>query len=341
VAEGRDLDGRDLGAPGATDVSAGVDVDELGARVEAVRAALDARRAALEAALPAAEGEPPRGDVRAAMLSFTGFDLPGALPTADGGALAAQGRTLLAAVQDRLAALDARIADEAAGWDALDDVAAAAALTGRLHLLVGHALPVAPHFAPADPAALDASFARPRLAGREAATGWLSAAGRVDPGARRLRVAIDLTEAARNAVLFDFALGQLPDRQGEGWAALVRPTADERGRLCLLTTGSRPATFGGPVAGIVLSTWTEAVPRRGQDAGLAVHFDAPSARAPQAILLCAATPRDGFGFDVVRDVVKQTFDLARKRPVGPETLDGLGQFLPAAYLHADTTAVES
>ncbi len=341
VAEARDLDGRDLAAPGATEVPAGIDVDELSIRVEAVRTALDGRRGALEAALPEAEGAPPRGDVRAAMLSFVGFEIPGAVPTSDGGDPAAQGSALLAAVQDRLAALDARIADEADGWDALDDVGRVAALTGRLHLLVGHALPVAPHFTPADPAALDASFAQPRLAGREAATGWLSAAGRVDPGARRLRVAIDLTEAARNAVLFDFALGQLPDHEGEGWAALVRPTADERGRLCLLTTGSRPPTFGGPVAGIVLSTWTEAVPRHGQDAALAVHFDAPSARAPQAILLCAATPRDGFGFDVVRDLVKQTFDLARKRPVGPETLDGLGQFLPAAYLHPDTTPVES
>jgi hypothetical protein len=341
VAEARDLDGRDLATPGATEVPAGVDVAELGDRVQAVRAALDARRIALKAALPAADGEPPRGDVRAAILSCAGFELPGAVPTASGADGIAQGRALLAAVRDRLAALDARVADEEAGWDGLDDVARATALTGRLHLLVGHALPVAPQFTPADPATLDATFARPRLAGRAAATGWLAAAGRVDPGARRLRVAIDLTEAARNAVLFDFSLGQLPDREGEGWAALERPTADERGRLCLLTTGTRPATFAGAVAGIVLGTWTEAVPRRDQDAGLAVHFDAPSARAPQAILLCAATPQDGFSFEVVRDVVKQTFDLARRRMVGPETLDGLGQFLPAAYLHDDTTAVEA
>ncbi|HKE78910.1 MAG TPA: hypothetical protein VKB54_06365 [Solirubrobacteraceae bacterium] len=340
VAEARDLDGRDLAAPGATDVPTGVDIDELGARVAAVRAELETRGSDLQAALPDAEGAPPRGDIRAAMLGLSGFELPGALPTA-GGDLVAEGGALLAAVRDRLAALDARVADEAEGWDALDDVGRAAAVTGRLHLLVGQALPVAPRFTPADPATLDTSFARPRLSGRAAATGWLAAAGRVDPGARRLRIGIDLTEAARNAVLFDFALGQLPDYAAEGWAALVSPTADDRGRLCLLATGTRPSTFAGGVAGIVLGSWTEAIPRRGQDAALAVHFDAPSARAPQAILLCAATPQDGFGFEVVRDVVKQTFDLARKRPVGPETLDGLGQFLPAVYLDADTTPVET
>jgi hypothetical protein len=141
-------------------------------------------------------------------------------------------------------------------------------------------------------------------------------------------------------VLFDFSLGQLPDREGEGWVALERPSADDRGRLCLLATGRRPATFAGTVAGLVLGTWTEAIPRQGHDAGLAVHFDAPSARAPQAILLCAAPPQDGFSFEVVRDMVKQTFDLAGRRMVGPETL-GLGQFLPAVYLQADTTPVES
>jgi hypothetical protein len=337
VAESRDLDGRDLAAPGETGGATGVDLTELDARVGAVRALLKTRRAALAAALPA--GAPARGDLRSAMLDFAGFELPATVAAGDD--LVAQGDALLAAIDARLAGLDARIADEAAGWDALDDVGRAKALTGRLHLLVGHALPVAPRFTPADPATLKASFARPRLPGREAATGWLAAAGRVDPGARRLRVAIDLTEAVRNAVLFEFALGQLPDRQGEGWAALERPAGDDRGRLCLLATGATAPSFAGATAGLVLSTWTEAVPRRGQDAGMAVHFDAPSARAPQAILLCAAEPPDGFEFEVVRDMVKQTFDLARLRMVGPETLEGLGQFLPAAYLHADTTPVES
>ncbi|MGI8332712.1 hypothetical protein ACRYCC_22395 [Actinomadura scrupuli] len=343
VAEARDLDGRDLAAPGTTEVPAGVHVAELDARVKAVRTALEAHRAGLAAALPAAAGEPARGDVRAALLRFGGFELPAAVPAPGSAAddLVAQGGAVLTAVDTRLTALDARITDEAAGWDALDEVGRTAALTGRLHLLVGHALPVAPHFTPADSAALDATFARRRLAGREAATGWLAAAGRVDPGARRLRIAVDLTEAARNAVVFGFSLGQLPDHEGEGWAALERPAGDARGRLCLLATGTRPPSFAGPVAGLVVSTWTEAVPRRGQDAALAVHFDAPSARAPQAILLCAAGPAGGFEFEVVRDMVKQTFDLARRRMVGPETLSGLGQFLPAAYLAADTAPVES
>jgi hypothetical protein len=199
---------------------------------------------------------------------------------------------------------------------------------------------VAPRFVPADSAGLEATFTRPRLAGREAATAWLSAAGRVDPGARRLRIAVDLAEAVRGAPLFGFAIGQLPDHPEEGWVARERPVADGRGRLCLLATGAAPGAFAGPLAGLVLGTWTEAVAQGAHDAGFAVHFDAPSARAPQAVLLCVADPEGGFDFERVRDMVRQTLDLARRRMVGPETLLGLGQFLPAAYLHGDTAPVE-
>jgi hypothetical protein len=119
---------------------------------------------------------------------------------------------------------------------------------------------------------------------------------------------------------------------------LERPEADDRGRLCLLGVGGRPVFDGAPVAGLVVTAWTESIPRKGQTAGIAVQFDAPSARPPQAILLCTAEPGPGFSFDLVRDTVMQTLSLSCLRMVGPETLEELGQYLPAAYLHVDTAA---
>jgi hypothetical protein len=338
VAGARDLDGRDLVAAGTTDSTSGIDISELEARVTAVRAALQARHDGLRDALPEGTGGPARGDVRAAMLALSGFHVSGVVPTAaDADALTAQGQALLAQVATRLADLDAREAEEAAGWSGLDELAQYADLVGRLHLLVGHKLPVAPTFTAANGTELDATFGRRRLNSREAATGWLAAAGRVDPGARRLRVAVDMLEAARAGVLFEFGLGQLPDHPGEPWAAVERPAADEHGRLCLLSTGRMPSFTGGAVAGLVLGAWTEALPRSRQTAGVAFHFDAPSSRAPQAILLCTAASENGFDFALVRDSVKQTLDLARLRMVGPETLQDLGQYLPATYLHLDTS----
>ena len=337
IAEARDLDGRDVASPGALEVPSGLDVGELEARIECLRAGLAAAREALAAALPARPDRPARGDVRGAMLALAGFELPGGVSKAsDPATLAAEGEALVAQIDARLAELDARETAEKADWALRDDAGKVELLRGRVHLLIGHAMPVTPLFAAANGAELDTSFARPRLGTREDATGWLAAAGRADPGARRLRIAVDLVEAARNDTLFDFALGQLPDHEEEDWAAVARPARDERGRLCLLATGPGPRFEGGPAAGLVLGTWTEAIPRSGQTAGVAFHFDAPSARPPQAVLLCTAKDEAGFDAGDVADMLRQTLELAQLRMVGPETLQGLGQYLPAAYLSGDT-----
>ena len=67
-----------------------------------------------------------------------------------------------------------------------------------------------------------------------------------------------------------------------------------------------------------------------------MHVDAPSARAPQSLLL-AVPPADGtWGFEDVLALVRQTLDRARQRAVGPEQVEGFGQFLPAIYLGDDT-----
>jgi hypothetical protein len=342
LAEARDLDGRDLASPGATDVPAGFDLADLEDLIAHVVAVLQAGRQRLAAALPARKRGTARGDVRAAMLSLGGFSLSAGVPRAlDAEGLIAEGRALVAQIDGRLAALDSLIAEQAPGWPALDEVSRRNGLAARLSLLVGHALPLAPRFTPANAVDLDASFARPRLSSREAATGWLAASGRVDPGARRLRIAVDLAEAAQDDVRFDFRLGQLPDHEDEGWAATERPGHDERGRLCLLATGAETTFADGPAAGLVLGAWTEAVPREKQTAALAVHFDAPSARAPQAILLGTTKPERGWDFELVRNLVLRSFDLARLRMVGPETLTNMGQYLPAAYLHPDTASTET
>lgn len=333
IAAARDLDGRDLATPGATDATSGFATAELGERVNAVNRALRAHRNLLAAALPLAAGEAARGDVRAAMLALSGFQFSSGTPRALAATgLIAEGVTLLGQIDGRLAAYQARVSAETPGWDELDELGRRDALVGRLHLLVGQSYPLSPRFTAVNGDMLDASFARGRLGSREAATQWLAAVGRVDPGAWRLRVAIDLIEAVADQTLFTFSLGQLPDYPAEGWAAIMGPTADQRGRLCLLTTGAVPHFAGRAAAGLVLGAWSEPVLRGRQTAGVALHFDAPSARPPQALLLCTADSATGFDFELVRDMIKQTLDLSRLRMVGPETLHDLGQFLPMVYL---------
>jgi len=161
----------------------------------------------------------------------------------------------------------------------------------------------------------------------------------VDPGARRLRLATDMADALGGGTEFGFALGQLPDHPEDGWAAVTRPAADARARLCLLAAGAAPSFAAGPAAGLVLGSWTEAIPRVSRTAALGVHFDSPAARAPQAVLLCTADEEDGYSFELVRDLVTQTVDLAKLRLVGPQALGAFGQYLPATYLQGGIPAV--
>jgi hypothetical protein len=331
IAHSRDLDGRDLAAPGTTDAASGLDTDELARRVDRVRAALAAGRDRLAATLE--PGHPPAGDTRMAMLALSGFELPGRLPSAtDQAGLVADANALLTNVDARLAGFDERVAAEDDTWAGLSEVSRYKVLAGRLELLVGQTLPLAPHVTAENGAALDASIARNRLGDATAATRWLNQAGRVDPGARRLRIATDLCDAVFDRSCFAFRLAQLPDHPDETWAAVTRPTADERGRLCLLQTGAGSTFATGRCAGLVVGSWNEAVPRSSQSAGVAVHFDAAGARAPQAVLVCVAPDDSGYDFDLVQDMVEQTLDLARIRMIGPEKLLDLGQFLPGAYL---------
>lgn len=326
--DARDLDGRDLVPPGATDAASGFDTAELASRVDAVRTALATADATLATAVAAG------GDLRAPLLGCSGFALPGNVPRgSDPAAHAAQAEALRTAIGRRLVELDGRVAADADGWEQRDDVARYRALRDRIHLLVGQALPLAPQFLSTDGAGLEATFVRPRLSSPAEATRWLAAAGRVDPGARRLRLATDLTESLRGGAGFTFSVGQLPDYPDEGWAAITRPTADDRGRLCLLATGALPSFGAGPAAGLVLGAWTESIPHVSRTAALGVHFDSPAARAPQALLLCTADEEDGYSFELVRDLLLQTLELAKLRLAGPQALGELGQYLPATYLN--------
>jgi hypothetical protein len=327
IAAATDLDARTFTESGSVDVVSGVDVADLLDRAEAVAGALRDGRVELEGALAATSSD----QVRRAILRLSGFELPGADPAVtDAAALVPMGRRLVGVIEDREAAVAALIEEAAADWATLGDDQRRDLLGERLTLLVGQSLPWAPRFSVPSGADLAANFGR-RRADRTTGTAWLSAAGRVDPGADRLRTAVDLVEAVRDATTFDWSVAQFPDHAEEGWAALKRPKVDGRGRVSVLTAGGRPDPSG-PMAGLALSSWTEALPVEHQMPAVALHFDAPSSRAPQAVILAVADPTDGFSFDGVRHIVSQTLQMAQWRMVGLETLEGIGQYVPAIYL---------
>jgi hypothetical protein len=101
-----------------------------------------------------------------------------------------------------------------------------------------------------------------------------------------------------------------------------------------LPLGSLAPTDQVAVAGV--DRFTEVVPGEQQTTGAAFGFDAPAARAPQAILL-AVPPDTGVGLDAdtLVAIVAEARDLARARLARPADLPAeLAGLLPAALLPA-------
>jgi hypothetical protein len=106
--------------------------------------------------------------------------------------------------------------------------------------------------------------------------------------------------------------------------------------LNVVSVGDLPA---GPAAGLLLDGWSETTPGLDATTGIAMHYDAPRARAPQAILLVVPPdPASGWGIDSVEASLTETADLTRIRMVRPS--DVHGSFLPALYF-ADNLAAET
>jgi hypothetical protein len=88
----------------------------------------------------------------------------------------------------------------------------------------------------------------------------------------------------------------------------------------------------GPVAGLLVDEWTEVVPSPQETTGLVFHFDQPSARPPQAILLAVAPDaRATWDLETLEATLLETLELAKLRTVDPAVLSEALPFLPALY----------
>lgn len=162
---------------------------------------------------------------------------------------------------------------------------------------------------------------------------WLYGAARVREKIGHVENAILMTEilAQKNIALEPI---QLPYRANDSWLALEYSDTCCIDEDKLLYTAHYCVPFDGSRSqcGLLLDEWTEVIPGKNETTGLAFHYDRPNSEPPQALLL--ATPADFSGQwkwkDLV-DTLHDTLDLAKKRAVGPEQIDGTAyaRFLPA------------
>jgi hypothetical protein len=106
----------------------------------------------------------------------------------------------------------------------------------------------------------------------------------------------------------------------------------QQGRVAFAcVTQGNPATQNS-YAGLIVDEWPERIPSTQQSASVAFHFEEPSARAPQALLL-AVCPDNRATWDdqILEAVLAETLELAKIRTVDLASVQGVGQILPALY----------
>ncbi|MFV8753425.1 hypothetical protein ACNOYE_22980 [Nannocystaceae bacterium ST9] len=326
LTRARPLDARDLAG---SDATPGWNLAEATARFTGFRNALVAASAVKPINSVAA--------LRAGLLELADFGLPAAIPRSGSSVdersdLDAQLKAVLAQLGDRLAA-DAALASQPPPDD---DAGKLDRLRQRLALLLDQPIVFMPKLSAPNPAIASALTRSNALLANDPtrATNWLHDAAKVRPELGRLAEVIALTELTRDASVIVPVVGQIPDAANEPWVALAAPTTRERDRLCLWFAG---ADLNGkaPIAGLLIDEFNEALPAIDQTTGIALHFDSPSSRPPQTLLL--AVPRltndvpEAWSFERLCDALIDTIELAKLRAVDPDILQGYGHHAPAIF----------
>ncbi|MET3934827.1 hypothetical protein [Arthrobacter sp. OAP107] len=210
---------------------------------------------------------------------------------------------------------------------------------GVVRMLLGNGQPFLPVLRFIDPLPLAASLSdRSALTGSEptALLTWLHRAALVRPALDPLAALLVHAEAGGSNVTAQLSLVQLPHRQGSRWIGLPfdagpAPAHGAVGVVLHAPDGMDAAAGG---AGLMVDAWTESIPAEKEITSVAFHYDAPGARAPQAMLLAVhPEPLPGpWDLGMLADSIHEAMDLAQLRTLGSKELASFATFLPALFL---------
>ncbi len=268
-------------------------------------------------------------DLRDAMEAFGAFAVHSAAPVAFSGQTAAARNELVrqaAQIYTQVVTAERQLA-AIKGASARDTLA-------KLAVLFSGGFRVLSSFTLHEDAALGASIQR-RVRARDAGVAevhpWLQAVARVRDGARRLTSVITYADVVGPGDEMTFQVAQFPFDEKDRWNAPDGPAL--AGATSLVIYRSPNLNLAARCAGLMVDEWVEVIPRRTMQTALAFHYDAPGARAPQAILLAVAPdlakPWDAFTLEAI---VTETLELAKLRAVDYDAISSLGNLLPAVFL---------
>ena len=187
---------------------------------------------------------------------------------------------------------------------------------------------------------------------------WMDAVARVRPGLATLgdlRLFRDAHSGAASSA--DLSVCQMPSRDGESWlggplATQVdpqNPTQAWRVPIGPTVHAAIIALDDGPLdatCGLVLDEWSEVIPSATATTGLSVFYDAPDARAPQAVLVAVhpdPAGGDGWSWELIEGMLDETLDLADIRLVDLDDLavTAIDEYLPLTYIREGLKDVRS
>jgi hypothetical protein len=321
--------------PGATETSVGINLKELVRRIDRLVSEFAGAVSGIEVRSSAPFN---------ALRRLSHFNLPQALPTTFDEAILEQ---QLASV---ITGATRRRDEVVAKWSALQSNAmtmtAEQVLRGAQEtaaLILGREFPLMPRLNLSSTGAVFQDEAILSQTDPSPVASWLLKIARVHPDTALFRDLITAAEALRDQKIFGFSIAQQPHIPGEHWIGTQRPSAAGDRISIAFTTNGAVASLRGEIGGLIVDQWIERIPTDHEMTGVAVHFDAPSSRPPQTLLLAMPPGSEGWSLDAAVAVVHEAFAMARLRAVAPETLGEYGHQIPAAYLitHPDTIGAES
>jgi len=267
--------------------------------------------------------------VRDALLAASAYGIAGSVPQATSTAadLASQANAVLSEMQKRQSnaqgtALPATTVD---------------AILAVIKSILGRAVLVLPHFTPPGLTALRSSFAQSaamRAVDPQALDRWLLQLSHVRPAIERCDLALSTSQLLGAPRASQLELAQLPVVAGDRWLGLpidpAHPPAQGRVAIEAFTVGDPTAQT--PFAGLMIDHWLDRIPSPTTSAGVSFHFEEPKSRAPQALLLavCPDT-RSHWDLTLLRTILEETLALAKARTVDLDSINEVGQILPALY----------
>lgn len=145
---------------------------------------------------------------------------------------------------------------------------------------------------------------------------------------------VDLISGAADKLVFDVA--QVTKVRHKVWLGLALPDQGTPGGsswVVLDGGGAGGLADGTPVTGYLVDSWTERLPDRTATVGAHFQFDAPSSKAPQAILV-AMTPNSDTPWtqELLERTLLETVENAQLRAVKVPDIGRFGHHLPAIFV---------